>query len=124
MTARRTMRIDSHGTVRSGPADAWWIWLQERPSRSCLAVGCWPTTSIGVGYLLGGGVLSRTTTAYSSGTCLAIALLSVRLGIVGGVLFIRRHLSRQEALDSFRTGRRQPSRQLPRQVGGQLPGCP
>jgi hypothetical protein len=99
MTARRTMRIDGHGTVRSGPADAWWTWLKERPQRELPSGRLLAYNVVSVGWLLGGGVVTYHYDAlgrYLSG----LALLSA-LGIVGGVLFIR-HLSRQET-----------SRQLP-----------
>jgi hypothetical protein len=94
MTARRTMTIDSQGTVRSGPRGAWWIWMQRRPLSEIPSGRQVAYNVIGVAYLVGGGVLAHRLgelVQYLSG----LALLSA-LG-AGLIALVTLHLSRQEA---------------------------
>jgi hypothetical protein len=93
------MRIDGHGTVRSGPRGAWWIWMQRRPLSEIPSGRQAAYNVIGVAYLVGGGVLAHRLgelAQYLSG----IALLSA-LG-AGLIALVTLRLSRQET-----------SRQLP-----------
>jgi hypothetical protein len=107
MTARRTTMTDSQGTVRSGPRNAWWIWLRVAPSLEIPGGRQLAYNVTGVCYLLGGGYLS-----YRLGEL--VWYLSILAGLsavgFGGILLITRHLSRQRAL-RLSTYRAQTARQ-------------